>query len=311
MTDLFLEAHDGIRLAVRDHGGDGRPLVLMHGAGTHLLSLENLAAELAGDFRVVTMDARWSGWSGDSPVYDWDDLVADVESVIAGLALDAPVVAGHSWGGMIAAHYGAAHPEAPAVINLDGHGSGNQSLFEGLSAEEYAVGLAVHAELVAAMAPAVTSGDADWYADALAASIEVCRAMRVPEDRVVEFAERGFVQREDGTYAARPSAVMMTGLQGDLGLLDLYRKVQCPLLVLNCTKPQRGLPDQLDAFMAAYRRGLGRALDELAAAHPNIAISHHDDVDHQSIVGKHAPLVAEVMRTFVRAVTARAAPPVG
>src|SRR5688572_18815296 len=110
VTDLFVDAHDGIRLAVRDHGGDGRPLVLLHGAGTHLLSLEQLAANLS-DFRVVATDVRWSGWSGDSPVYDWRDLVRDVESVIDALSLDAPVVAGHSWGGMIAAHYGVAHPE--------------------------------------------------------------------------------------------------------------------------------------------------------------------------------------------------------
>jgi len=75
--------------------------------------------------------------------------------------------------------------------------------------------------------------------------------------------------------------------------------VRCPLLIFSCTKPQRFLPDQLNQMMAAYRRGLGRALDEIAAAHPNVEISTHEDIDHNSIVGKHAPIVADVMRRFV------------
>jgi pimeloyl-ACP methyl ester carboxylesterase len=299
VTDLFVDAHDGIRLAVRDHGGDGRPIVLMHGAGTHLLSLEHLAANLAPDFRVVAMDARWSGWSGDSPVYDWNDLVRDVESVIEGLALGNPVVAGHSWGGMIAAHYGIAHPDAPAVINLDGHGAGNASLYDGISAEEHAETMKLHAELAREMTPALTSGDAAWYATALEDAIARCRVMRVPEDRLQAFAERGFVQRTDGTWESRPSPVMMTGLQGDLGLFDVHRSVRCPLLILNCTKSQPGLPEEMNSFMAAYRRGLARGLAELATERPNIEVSQHDDVDHQSIVGRHAPLIADVMRRFV------------
>jgi pimeloyl-ACP methyl ester carboxylesterase len=298
MHDRFVEARDGIRLAVRDHGGDGRPLVLLHGAGTHLLSLEHLAAQLR-DFRVVAMDARWSGWSGDSPTYDWDDLVRDVESVIAALSLDAPIVAGHSWGGMIAAFYGVAHPEAPGVINLDGHGSGNPSLYDGMTEAEATTALAMVDELSAAMVAATRTGDAEWYASALAEAVERCRLMRVPEDRLVEFAERGFVERSDGTWEARPSPVMYTGLRGDLGLLDVYRRVGCPLLILSCTRPQPGMPEPLDALMRAYRIGLGRSLDELALECANVEVERLDHVDHQSIVGRDAPEIAAVMRRFI------------
>jgi pimeloyl-ACP methyl ester carboxylesterase len=274
--------------------------VLLHGAGGHLLSLEHLAAQLR-DFRVVTMDARWSGWSGDSPTYDWHDLVGDVESVITALSLDAPIVAGHSWGGMIAAHYGVAHPDAPGVINLDGHGSGDRSMYDGMTDDEVATALAMVDELSTTMAAATITGDAEWYAAARDEAVERCRLLRVPEARVVEYAERGFVDRGDGTWEARPSPVLLTGLRGDLRLLDVYRRVGCPLLILNCTSPQTGLPDTLDAFMRAYRIGLGRALDELATECPTVEIEHLDLVDHQSILGRDAPEIAAVLRRFVEA----------
>ena len=299
MTDLFVDAHDGIRLAVRDYGGDGSHLVLMHGAGAHLLSLENLAANLS-DFRVVAMDVRWCGWSGDSAVYDWDDLVRDVESVVAALRLERPIIAGHSWGGMIAAFYGVAHPETRAVINLDGHGQGNRSMYDGMADEDIDAALAMIDELNAGLlTPAATAGDAEWYATARDQAIERYRAMRVPDDRLVEWAERSFVDRGDGTWEARPSPVMETGLRGDLRLFDVYQRVACPMLILNCTRSMRGMPEPVDAMMAAYRRGLRRALDELAAEYPNIEIEHFDDVDHQSIAGKHAPKIAETMQQFI------------
>ena len=298
--DLFADARDGIRLAVRDHGGQGPDLVLLHGAGSHLLSLFNLPRKLEDGFRVVTMDARWSGQSGDSERYDWDDLVADVDAVIEQVGLTDPVVAGHSWGGMIAAFYGAAHPEAPGVINLDGHGRGDPSLYDGVTEEEYERADA----LVQANAPLPTGdleGDADWLTSARADVRAMNEAVGVPPDLVDEFTDRSFVEVSPGRWRRHPSPRLFEGLRGDLQLFGLYRRIECPLQIFNCTADTPGVPPELHDFMAAYRRGLSKALGQLAAERPNVDVVELPDQHHNSVLAGGAKVAAEEIRRFVGA----------
>ncbi|HLJ07665.1 MAG TPA: alpha/beta hydrolase [Acidimicrobiia bacterium] len=295
-TDRFVEARDGVPLAVRDHGGEGPPLLLMHGAGIHLLSLERLAARLR-PFRVVTMDQRWSGQSGDSPSYSWDDLVSDVEVVIDDLGLDNPAVGGHSWGGMISAFYGAAHPEAPAVINLDGHGSGDPSLYDGLPPEE--VG-AKRAELEAAMEDTEPKeGDDAWKALARERLRAQNLALGVPEDEVDEFTDRSFLSERPGHWRQRPGPALMEGLRGDQRMFDVYRSVECPLLVVLAPALPPVVPEFAVPLMEAYRRGLAKAFADLARERPTVRVVTLDGVDHQSIAGRHAVVVAAAMTAFL------------
>jgi pimeloyl-ACP methyl ester carboxylesterase len=309
--DRFVDAHDGIRLAVRDHGraGEGRDLLLLHGAGTHLLSLTNLVRKLSeddtvgGPLRIVTMDARWSGQSGDSPTYEWSDLVADVDAVIDQLGLEAPVVGGHSWGGMIAVWHAAERPGvASAAINIDGQGSGDPTLYDGL--DEVAVQRA-QAMLEAVNANpfegAVLEGDATWLAEAREAVRTATEMAGVPTARVDEFTDRHFLELSPGRWRRHPSPTMMEGLRGDLRLFDLYRRVACPLLLFNCTAPNPpGLvPPELDALMAAYRRGLRRALGELAAEQPNVTVVELADQAHNDVLTGGARATAAAIRTFL------------
>ena len=97
-VDSFVEAADGIRLAVRDHGGKGTGLLLLHGLGEHLVALDQLAASLVDQFHVVAMDVRWSGLSEGSPRFDWSLPVGDVATVMSDMSLDKGYVVGHSWG---------------------------------------------------------------------------------------------------------------------------------------------------------------------------------------------------------------------
>src|SRR4051794_9009845 len=92
MTDLFVDAADGVALAVRDEAGNGSPVILLHGLGDHLLSVERLSVALRAWHRVVSMDLRWSGRSGSSSTFSWDVLVDDVEAVRAALDLGSALV---------------------------------------------------------------------------------------------------------------------------------------------------------------------------------------------------------------------------
>ena len=299
-ADRFVDSPDGIRIAVRDHGGAGPDVLFLHGAGSHLLSLFNLVRKLEDDFRVVTMDARWSGQSGDADTYDWDDLVGDVEAVIEQLGLARPVVGGHSWGGMIAAYYGAAHPEARGVINLDGHGPGDPSLYDGVSADEHAAATA-RIQATAPPLPTDNEGDAAWLASARTAGRAMSELLGVPAELLDEFTDRNFVEVEPGRWRRHPSPTLMTGLQGDLRLFDLYRRVECPLQIFNCTGAAPGLPEDMVAFMAAYRRGLTRALHELAESRPNVDVVVLPEFHHNGVLARGAKVAAAEIRRFIAA----------
>lgn len=102
---------DGTTLHVTDSGGEGRPLVLIHGWP---LSGESFArnrdALTAAGLRVVTYDRRGFGQSGKpSSGYDYDTLAADLHSVIEDLDLTDAVILGFSMGGGEVARYCANH----------------------------------------------------------------------------------------------------------------------------------------------------------------------------------------------------------
>ena len=101
MSPRFVPASDGVDVAVHELGGDGPALVLVHAAGFHGTVFVPLAAELAGDFRCVSLDERGHGDTVLPPgvSLDWHGLAADVLAVVDGLGLDRPYGFGHSSGG--------------------------------------------------------------------------------------------------------------------------------------------------------------------------------------------------------------------
>jgi pimeloyl-ACP methyl ester carboxylesterase len=268
----------------------------MHGAGSHLLSLERLAGALSR-FRVVTMDQRWSGQSGDRGAYSWDLLVTDVEAVVAELGLGNPAIGGHSWGGMIAAFYGGKHPEAPAIFNLDGHGSGDPSLYEGMEPEEVEEKRALLES--AGMASMPTEGDDAWKAEAVAFMRAMNLGMGVPEAEVDEFTERSFVADDDGVWRLRPSPALFEGLRGDQRMFDAYRAAASPLLIVLSSEPPPGFPEAMLGLWEAYMKGLRRAFVELSEERPSVSVVRLPEVTHLSIASTHATLVAATVEKFL------------
>jgi pimeloyl-ACP methyl ester carboxylesterase len=297
--DHIVTAHDGIALAARDHGRDGPPLILIHGAGMNLLSVERLAREL-NDLRVVTFDARWCGQSGDSAVYDWDDLVRDVESVRDQLELGNPVVAGHSWGGMIAARYGVANPDAAAVVNIDGHGPGDPSRWEGIERDEVDAFIERMASYSNPFEGKPDQGDREWLPTAREDVTAYYRALGMDEDEAAAYADRNFVVVGEERWRRHPNLVLFSGVHGDLKLFDVYRQVRAPLLIFNCAGHMPFLTADTIPFMDAMRRSMKVMLGELTAEHPNIRAATLDQVDHSSATREHAGVVAEEIQSFLR-----------
>jgi haloacetate dehalogenase len=103
---------DGVSLNVAT-GGDGPPIVLLHGfPHTHLM-WRDVAAELATDHTVICPDLRGYGDS-DRPAegYDKRTMAADIAALAKALGHERFALAGHDRGALVAFRAGLDHPEA-------------------------------------------------------------------------------------------------------------------------------------------------------------------------------------------------------
>ena len=117
---------DGVRLVCRDFGGEGQPVLLLHGLAGHAGEWAQTASWLTQRSRVVALDGRGHGRSERVP----DDVsraaqVADAAFVIERLRLGSVVVIGQSLGALTAVSLAAERPDlVRALVVVDGSPAG-------------------------------------------------------------------------------------------------------------------------------------------------------------------------------------------
>ncbi len=104
----------GLNLAYLYWGGDGEPLLFLHGGSLTAHTWDLVCLSLCERFRCVAMDLRGHGGSAWADDYSIDAHVADVAALISHLGWPAVHIVGMSLGGTVAAHY-AATPASRAV----------------------------------------------------------------------------------------------------------------------------------------------------------------------------------------------------
>ncbi|MEP7090354.1 MAG: alpha/beta hydrolase [Nocardioidaceae bacterium] len=104
------EVHGDHNIYVRDTGGDGRPVVLIHGwpLSGESWSEQTPALQEAG-YRVVAYDRRGFGRSNPGDGYGYDALADDLDNVLSDLDLTDVTLVGFSMGGGEVARYAAKH----------------------------------------------------------------------------------------------------------------------------------------------------------------------------------------------------------
>ncbi|WP_019544344.1 alpha/beta fold hydrolase [Streptomyces sulphureus] len=90
-------------LHLLDYGGDAPPLLILPGITSPAVTMDFVARRLTDLVRPLVLDVRGRGLSGDGEGYSLTEYATDVEAVVDGLALDRPLLLGHSMGARIAA----------------------------------------------------------------------------------------------------------------------------------------------------------------------------------------------------------------
>ena len=111
---------DGVTLAVEDTGGDGTPLVLLHGlTATRRYVLHGSRILQKSGYRVITYDARGHGDSSPAPDpgdYEYPALVGDLRAVLSALGLERAVMGGVSMGAATTALLALEDPERVSAL---------------------------------------------------------------------------------------------------------------------------------------------------------------------------------------------------
>jgi len=268
-----------VTLRARDWGGDGQPLVLLHGLASNARIWDGVAPRLVGaGLRVVALDLRGHGAS-DQPGsgYDFASVGRDLAAALDGLGLERPVLVGHSWGANVALQFAADRPGAVAgLVLVDGALSGvaewagptREEARRRMAPPRFAVPLADWLARAGRFEGGGLGGQ-PWVREYLRAGVEV-DAGGVARSR---FRFGNHMQVVDALYDQRPAA--------------LYPLVDCPVLL--CVA---GDPIDSHEAAAAKRAAAGRVL----ALFPSASVTWFEDTMHDIPLQRPAELATELAR---------------
>jgi pimeloyl-ACP methyl ester carboxylesterase len=256
----FVRAEDGTPIAYRDHGGEGPALVLLHGGGANLESMDQYAERLGRSRRCVAMDVRCCGQSGDTGRFRLAEAAADIEAVVRGLRLGVVDVLGHSLGGFLAGYHGSAH--RARVVSIDGFGPGMVTVGTSVQRREFRSFQDGMRDAFFAMTAYPETGDQQWRDEQVEQMCSVFPRIGYTAPNARVMAERNLVAVGGGQWVRRPPHHLFSDAfedDGEADVLRMYRHVQGPTMIIRCT--QSDAPPVLDV-----------ALDELASTNPNVSV---------------------------------------
>ncbi|WP_433832778.1 alpha/beta fold hydrolase [Actinoplanes sp. CA-015351] len=272
--EIFFDV-DGGSLAALDHGGAGRPVLLVHGTGHNAAAWDAVAAELVADHRVVAVDLRGHGHSSAASV-NAEQYWRDLAVVVAGLGWERPLLVGHSTGGYaVTAVVAAGLVEASGICVVDGlvlddRAGGAAALAEirtpemaGQLRRAFGYGRRFDDEQrVAWMEKQVAGIATDWLN--AGADPELVRA--VSARHFLDDVRRPILEEVMVTTTAAPDAPIFPSV-------DVYERITCPITIV---LPGQGFYAPRRAEVAAVvAAGPGRGLVDLPGGH-NIVMTHPD-----------------------------------
>jgi pimeloyl-ACP methyl ester carboxylesterase len=107
---------DGAELPYTDRGA-GQPLLLIHGGGPDMHTLEVMGGELATDHRVISYNRR-GYWEAGPPATSWRQHGEDAATILEDLGASGAIVVSFSAGGIVALDLAVHRPDLVAGLVL-------------------------------------------------------------------------------------------------------------------------------------------------------------------------------------------------
>jgi pimeloyl-ACP methyl ester carboxylesterase len=216
-TELRIE-HGGLVITGIEQGGDGTPIILLHGAGGNACWFKPLMSAI-GTRHMIALDMPGHGGSTDAPNREMEPLAELVYSVSRDLVKGQAIWGGHSWGGKLAAMIAATHPESiDALLLID---------------PSPASGIPIPAEMFVDATFAAELGPWVSLEEATNAVRNLTQYTNWNEDLARAF-ERGLIRGVDGMMRARLSRETLIAVCAAAGKdhSDTIRRVSCPTLLV-------------------------------------------------------------------------------
>lgn len=239
---------NGLRFHYLSWGGDGPPLVLLHGLASNARIWQLTAPRLAeAGYRVVALDQRNHGLTDPAEGgFDFPSITRDLHAFLEAMNFERPLLVGHSWGASTVLSYAAARPAGPAGIVLVDGGfiqmrdlpnmtweKAEQMLrppeLDGMPVEEYRARM--------------RNWMNGWYSDEAA-----------------EIALANFRIDEDDRLYRRlpiPRHMLIARALYDKPTFELYERLRCPALL--CPAIDTPRDERAAQFNALKREGVARA----------------------------------------------------
>jgi haloacetate dehalogenase len=249
-------------------GGNGPPLLLLHGYPQTHACWSRIAASLATRFRVIACDLRGYGASEAPPddathqVYSKRAMAADLSQAMSELGFDSFHVAGHDRGARAAYRLALDHPQRVRKLSVLGI-LPTYAMWRQLERNEYAI-KAFHWLFLAHPAPLpemLISAARLEYLQAVLSEWTQARDLSVFDPDVLEAYRHALSASSIAAACADYRAGWTTDRLHDRHDLEAQRKITCPVLAL---WGQAEFPDGatiLDSWRQIAPQVVGKSLE--------------------------------------------------
>jgi pimeloyl-ACP methyl ester carboxylesterase len=116
---------DGVRLHFVDSGGDGSPVVLLHGNGTTIadMAIAGLVKRASRQYRTIAFDRPGFGYSSRPRSAAWTPSAQAMlfRKAFARLGIEKPIIIAHSWGTLVALGLALDEDAASGLVLVSGY----------------------------------------------------------------------------------------------------------------------------------------------------------------------------------------------